>query len=527
MTRFVSRLDPHSAEYLENRAAMLAALDEVDAVEAEMLRGGERYVDRHRKRGKLLARERIELLVDRGSPLLELSPLAGYQTDHPLGSGMVTAIGVVSGIPCVITANDPLIRGGSKNPVTIAKTTRAMEIARVNRLPVISLTESAGADLPYQAEIFMIGGAYFKQLSQLSKAGVPTVAVVLGPSTAGGAYVPGMSDYSILVQNQARVYLGGPALVKMATSEEADEEELGGAEMHARVSGVADYLARDEADALRTCRRIVANFPRPPVRPGTGPEPCYDPEELLGIPSADPRRPYDIKEIVARVADGSEIDEFKPLYGTNLLCAWIRMHGRIVGVIGNNGILFSAESQKGAHFIQLCNEIRTPILFFQNITGFMVGTRYEHGGIIKDGAKMINAVSNSSVPHVTLMVGASFGAGNFAMSGRPYDPRFIFTWPSHRIGVMGGKQLAGVLSIVRQNAARSSGREVDEEAEEAYRQQITHQVDRESTALYATGHLWDDGIIDPRDTRVVLGMALAATDGHPQTSEPGFATFRM
>jgi acetyl-CoA carboxylase carboxyltransferase component len=508
---------------------MLDAMELVTDAQRTMLEGGARYVKRHRDRGKLLARERVELLVDRDSPLLELSPLAGWGTDHPLGGGLVTSVGVVSGMQCVITANDPLIRGGSKSPVTIAKMDRAMEIARINRLPVLSLTESAGADLPHQSEIFVAGGSYFKQLSRLSKAGIPTVAVVFGPSTAGGAYVPGMSDYSILVRNQARVYLGGPALVKMAISEEANEEELGGAEMHAHVSGVADYLASDEMDAIRLCRQVVTNFVnvRPRSGPLRGPDPKHDPEELLGVPSADPRLPYDIREVAARIVDGSAIEEFKPQYGTNLVCAWAELHGRQIGFIGNNGILFSEESRKGAHFIQLCNQVGIPLLFLQNITGFMVGTRYERGGIIKDGAKLINAVSNSSVPHLTLMVGASYGAGNFAMSGRAYDPRFVFTWPTHRIGVMGGKQLAGVMSIVRTNAARAAGREVDEIAEEQYRQEIEDKVNRESHALYAAGHLWDDGIIDPRDSRTVLGIALAATESGSSTGDRGYAVFRM
>ena len=530
MTKVSSKVDTKSDDYRSNRATMLAALEEIAAIQQQvMVAGGEEYIERHRSRGKLLVRERIELLVDHGSALLELSPLSGYETEDALGGGMVTAIGVVSGTECVIVGNDATVRGGSQSPTTVKKALRAYEIARINRLPLINLVESAGADLPRQSETFVPGGATFKEISRLSKAGVPTIAVVFGSSTAGGAYVPGMSDYTVFVKDQAKVFLGGPPLVKMATDEDADEEELGGAAMHARTSGLADYLAKDEIDALKIARRIVAHFEH--VRPSpmctTGPEPLFDADELLGIPSADPRIPYDIREIIIRVVDGSEFDEFKPLYGGNLVCGWAKLHGRSIGILGNNGILFSEEAQKGAHFIQLCNQTGTPLLFIHNITGFMVGTRYEQGGIIKDGAKLINAVSNSSVPHLTLMVGASYGAGNYAMSGRAYDPRFVFSWPSHRVAVMGGKQLAGVLSIVRRTAAEKAGREFDEAIDADRRAQIESQIDRESTALYATGHIWDDGLIDPRDTRTVLGIALSAASGSTSDAEAGYAVFRM
>jgi acetyl-CoA carboxylase carboxyltransferase component len=396
------------------------------------------------------------------------------------------------------------------------------------------MTESGGADLPSQAETFVPGGAIFKEISRLSGNGVSTVALVFGPSTAGGAYIPGLSDYTILVREQARVYLGGPPLVKMATDEDADEEQLGGAEMHARISGVADYLAHDEHHAIRIARAIVGRFGgvRRAGITSTGPDPVYDPEELLGVPSADARLPYDILEAIARVVDGSELEEFKPLYGSALVCGWAKLHGQMIGVLANNGILFSEEAQKGAHFIQLCNQLGTPLLFIHNITGFMVGTRYEQGGIVKDGSKLINAVSNSSVPHLTLMVGASYGAGNYAMSGRAYDPRFVFSWPSHRIAVMGGRQLAGVLSIIQRSAAERAGRPFDEEADAARRTAVEAQIDTESTALFATGRLWDDGIIDPRDTRTVLGLALSAALGGdapapPATHRHGYAVFRM
>ena len=428
--------------------------------------GGERYIERHRTRGKMLVRERIEALVDPDTPFLELMPLAAWGTGDPVGAGTVAGIGVVSGIECVITGTDMTVRGGAANPSTVRKGERAQEIARENRLPLVNLTESAGADLPRQAEIFVPGGAGFKNLTQLSKAGIPTVSLVFGPSTAGGAYTPGMSDYIVMVDQQAKVYLGGPPLVKMAIDEVVDEETLGGAEMHARVSGLSDYLAADDMDALRIGRDIIAHLNWRKLGPGptlTADDPVYEPDELLGVPSADIRVPFDVREIIARVVDGSRFEDFKPLYGTQLVCGWASIGGFPVGILGNNGILFSEESQKGAQFIQLCNATDTPLVFLQNITGFMVGSKAERGGIIKDGAKLINAVSNSEVPHLTVMVGASYGAGNYGMSGRAYDPRFVFTWPNHRIAVMGPKQLAGVMEIVARNAAAQRGVEVDEE----------------------------------------------------------------
>ena len=530
MPPIASRLNPRSDEYAANREAMIVALAEIDEAQRQVLAGGgEKYVARHRERGKLLARERVELLIDPGSALLELSPLAGWGTEPPLGGGLVTAIGVVEGTECLIMANDPTIRGGSQSPVSVQKALRGYEIARINRLPLINLTESGGADLPFQSQIFVPGGASFKEISRLSKEGVPTIALVFGSSTAGGAYVPGMSDYTVFVKGGAQVFLGGPPLVKMATNEDADEETLGGAEMHAKQSGLADYLARDEYDAIRIGREIMRHLrhARPAPIPMRGPDPAYDAEEMLGIPSADPRTPYDIREVIARTVDASEFEEFKPLYGANLVCGWARLHGQDIGILANNGILFSEESQKGAHFIQLSNQQSIPLLFIHNITGFMVGTRYEQGGIIKDGSKLINAVSNSSVPHYSLMVGNSYGAGNYAMSGRAYDPRFVFSWPSHKIAVMGGKQLAGVLSIVRQNAAKAAGKELDEKEDTAIRQAVEAQIDKESTALYATGKIWDDGLIDPRDTRTVLGIAMSAARGNPTDSDRGYAAFRM
>lgn len=514
-----SRVDVHGPEFAANRDAMDAMLAEVRAAQEQVLAGGgARYVERHRDRGKLMVRERIERLLDRDSPFLELSPLAGWGTGDPLGGGTVTGIGVICGTECLVSGNDPTVRGGSSSPTTVAKGLRAHEVARRNRLPVINLTESAGADLPRQAEIFVPGGATFKDLTQLSAAGIPTVCVVFGSSTAGGAYVPGMSDYTVLVAGRAKVFLGGPPLVKMAIDEDADEEELGGAEMHARTSGLADYLAADELDGIRIARDIVAHLRWRKLGPGpTMPDegPLHDPAELRGVAPADVRVPFDVREVLARVLDASRFEEFKPLYGPQLVCGWGSIHGFPIGVLANNGILFSAEAHKGAQFIQLANRTDTPLIFLQNITGFMVGTRYEQGGIIKDGAKLINAVSNSTVPHVTLMVGASYGAGNYAMSGRAYDPRFVFSWPNHRIAVMGPKQLAGVMNIVSRGA--------DPAAVAA----LEAQVEAESTALYATGHLWDDGIIDPADTRTVLGIALSAAHSAPVAGTAAFGVFRM
>jgi acetyl-CoA carboxylase carboxyltransferase component len=489
-----------------------------------------RSVARLRKRGKMLPRERITGLLDHGSPFLELSPLAGWGTDDPLGAGVVAGIGRVHGGDVMVVANDPTVKGGAQGPTAVAKGLRAMEIARANRLPLINLTESGGADLPKQAEIFVPGGASFKNLTQLSAAGIPTITLVFGSSTAGGAYVPGMSDYVVLVKDAARVYLGGPPLVKMAIDEDADEESLGGADMHARTSGLADYLAVDEADALRIGRDIIAHLrlPKAGLRTDRAPmEPQYDADDLLGIASADVRQPFEAREVLARILDGSQFEEFKPLYGSTLVTGWGHLGGYPIGVLANNGILFSEESHKGAQFIQLCNRMNVPILFAQNITGFMVGTRYEQGGIIKDGAKLINAVSNSTVPHLTLMMGASYGAGNYGMSGRAYDPRFVFTWPNHRIAVMGPKQLAGVLTIVARQKSEAMGIDFDEEAFAPLRDAFEQQVEGQSTSLYATGRLWDDGILDPRDTRAALMLALSVVNTTEIKGAESFGVFRM
>ncbi len=526
-----TQLDTGSDEFQANRSSMLGLLGPVLEAQAEaLLGGGDKYVARHRARGKLLPRERIDLLLDRDSPFLELSPLAGWGTDDPLGGGLVAGIGTVAGVECLISANDPTVRGGSSSPTTIAKSLRSQEIARRNRLPLVNLTESAGADLPKQADIFVPGGATFRNLTRLSAAGIPTITVVFGSSTAGGAYVPGMSDITIFQQGQAKVFLGGPPLVKMAIDEDTDDETLGGAEMHARTSGLADHLAVSEPDAIRLAREAVEHLAHRKLGPGPSAPadaPLFDPDELLGVASADVRVPFDVREILWRITDGSRFDEFKPLYGTQLVTGFASLCGFPIGILANNGILFSEESQKGAQFIQLCNRRDIPLLFVQNITGFMVGSRYERGGIIKHGSQLINAVSNSEVPHLTLMVGASYGAGNYGMSGRAYDPRFVFTWPNHRIAVMGPQQLAGVMSIVQRQAAERDGRTYDEEADAAMRAAIEAQVELESNALFATGRLWDDGIIDPRDTRYVLGIALSAIHSAPVRGASSFGVFRL
>ena len=525
-----SQLDPDSEQARADRAAVLEALERIDGLHRKVLAGGgEKYATRHKDRGKLLVRERLDLLLDEDSAFLELAPLAG--THDPAETiGGVSGIGTVSGVECLIGANDPTVKGGAVGPAGVHKQLRMLEIAERNRLPLISLTESAGADLPRQADIFVPGGASFRDISRLSAAGIPTLSIVFGSSTAGGAYVPGMSEFTVMVKNQAAVYLGGPPLVKMAINEDTDDETLGGADMHARVSGLADHLARDERDAIRIGRQIIADLRWRKAGPGPteSPDaPLYDAEDLLALAPMDLRRPVEVREILARVLDGSRFSEFKPLYGTTLVCGWGSIHGYPVGILANNGILFSEEANKGAHFIQLANAREVPLLFVQNITGFMVGSRYERGGIIKDGSKLINAVSNSTVPHVTLMVGASYGAGNYGMSGRAYDPRFVFTWPNHRIAVMGGRELAGVMSIVQRQKAEKAGQPYDEAADAQTREFIEAMVDGQSDAVYASGRLWDDGVIDPRQSRTVLGLALSAIDSGPVAGTRAFAPFRM
>ncbi|CAM3500574.1 acyl-CoA carboxylase subunit beta [Nocardioides zeicaulis] len=542
---------------------MLEKLADLDAQHAVAVAGGgEKYVERHHARGKLTARERIELLLDPGSAFLELSPLAGWGSDFTVGASVVTGIGVVEGVECLISANDPTVKGGASNPWTVKKIFRASQIAEENHLPTISLVESGGADLPTQREIFIPGGKLFRDLTRASARRQPTIALVFGNSTAGGAYVPGMSDYTVFVRGGAKVFLGGPPLVKMATGEESDDESLGGAEMHARVSGLADYLAEDEHDAIRLGRRIVARLNRrKPVHGGgraeTSPpdarhsvrlastrvsqsvvetafaEPDEDPEGLLDLVPTDLKEPFDPREVIVRVVDGTSehngrpFDEFKPLYGTSLVTGWAQLHGRPIGILANaQGVLFSEEAQKATQFIQLANQSDTPLLFLHNTTGYMVGKDYEQGGIIKHGAMMINAVSNSTVPHLSVIMGASYGAGNYGMNGRAFDPRFLFTWPSAKSAVMGPAQLAGVLSIVARAAAEAKGQAYDEEGDAGMRAMVEQMVEEQSLPYALSGMLYDDGVIDPRDTRTVLAICLSVIENAPIKGADGFGVFR-
>jgi acetyl-CoA carboxylase carboxyltransferase component len=510
---------------------MSALVATLEAAHAEARAGGgDKYVDRHRSRGKLVARDRIELLLDSDSHFLELMPLAGHGVRGVgTGAGVIGGIGVVAGVECLITASESTLKGGAINEYGLRKSLRLAEIGKANRLPSIHLTESAGADLPNQSKIFVPGGQSFRDITRASAAGVPSVCVVFGNATAGGAYIPGMSDYAIMVEDQAKVFLAGPPLVKMATGEVVDDESLGGAAMHSRVSGVSDYLAQDERDAIRLARQIFGHIRW--TKAG-GPDlqhvepPVYDPDELLGIASADIRVPFDQREVIARLVDGSRFAEFKAEFGTTLICGWAYLHGYLVGVLANNGILFSESAQKGAQFIQLCNQRGIPLLFLQNITGFMVGREYEQGGIIKHGAKLINAVSNSSVPLFTVMTGASYGAGNYGMAGRAYDPRFLFTWPNHKIAVMGPEQLAGVLDIVKREAAARAGEVLDEKQLEMMKGVLKLQVEKESDAMFATANLWDDGIVDPRLTRDTLGIALSAAATRAFEPSTSWGVFR-
>ena len=547
-----STLQRHAAEtaaQVTGRREVM--LEKIAALEGEHAKavagGGEKYVDRHHRRGKLLARERIELLVDEGSAFLELSPLAGWGSDFAVGASVVTGIGVVSGVECMVIANDPTVRGGASNPWTVKKLFRAAQIAKENRLPTVNLVESGGADLPTQKEIFIPGGALFRGLTEASADRRPTVALVFGNSTAGGAYVPGMSDYVVMVKEQAKVFLGGPPLVKMATGEDSDDESLGGAEMHARRSGLADYLAVDEHDAIRIGRRIVARLNHRKASSTDGgsatnggsstngfAEPDADVEELLDLIPVDLKEPFDPREVIVRVCDGAgpgnevAFDEFKPLYGPSLVTGWARLHGRPIGILANaQGVLFSEESQKAAQFIQLANQIDVPLLFLHNTTGYMVGAEYEQGGIVKHGAMMINAVSNSTVPHLSVMMGASYGAGNYGMCGRAYDPRFLFTWPSAKSAVMGPAQLAGVLSIVARAASEAKGKPYDEEADAGMRAYVEQSVEEQSLPFFLSGMVYDDGVIDPRDTRTVLGICLSVIENAPIKGTDRFGVFRM
>jgi acetyl-CoA carboxylase carboxyltransferase component len=537
-------VDPAGGEFAANRDQMLGLLAEIDRLlQQASLGGGPKAIERHRGRGKLGVRERIALLLDPDTPFLELSPLAGYQTDYAVGGGMVLGIGVVEGTECVVLGNDPTDLGGAMTAVSIRKLMRALEVARDNRLPYLQFVESAGGDLrglsageDPEAVMrrtlvhFAESGRMFHDITELSALGIPSISVVFGSSTAGGAYQPGMSDYNIFVAGGAKVFLGGPPLVKVATGEDADDEELGGAQMHASVSGLADYLAEDEHQAISMARQVVAHLHWRKQGPGpvtADPEPPrYDPEELLGLMPIDLRTPVDAREIIARVVDGSRFEEFKARYGPTLVTGWAHVHGFGVGILANNGVLFSDSSQKAAQFIQLCNQTSTPLVFLQHITGYMVGRDYERGGIVKHGSLMINALSNSKVPHVTVILGASYGAGNYGMGGRAFDTRFVFLWPTAKIAIMGPKQMAGVMSIVRRERAARRGEQVNEEVEAAITEAVENFAEAGSRALYATGRVADDGIIDPRDTRTVIAMALSACHSGPVEGAHGYGVFR-
>lgn len=524
-----SSLDTQSQSYLSNYTSNLAA---VEKLRAELRRstfgGGERYVKRHLAKGKLMPRERIEMLLDEGSYFLEIAPLAGIGIENEfVGAGVVGGLGLVSGRECFIIANEATVKGGAVSEVGQLKNRRFADISMQNGLPTISLVESAGADLPVQHKIFVPGGRGFREITRRSRMRIPSISVVFGNSTAGGAYLPGMSDYVIMVRNQAQVFLGGPPLVKMATGEIVDEESLGGAEMHSRISGLSDYLAENEVDALRLARDTVSHFEpssRPPIRQSR--EPLYSSDELLGAASADIRVPFEVREVISRLVDGSEFDEFKARYGTTLVTGFAYLHGFPVGILANNGVLLSESASKGAQFIQLCNQQNIPLIFLQNITGFMVGRSYEEQGIIRNGAKLINAVSNSTVPAITIMIGGSYGAGNYAMCGRAYEPRFLFTWPNHRIAVMGPQQLSGVMEIIKREAALKEGKPVDEAALATMRNRLESQIESESDPYFATARLWDDGIIDPRETRSVLAISLSAACNRPVHGTMKWGVFR-
>ena len=505
-----------------------------ERVRVARLGGPEASRRRHLDRGKLLARTRIDLLIDPGSPFLELSPLAAdgmYDDDVP-SAGIVTGIGRVNGRECVIVANDATVKGGTYYPITVKKHLRAQEVAKANRLPCIYLVDSGGGYLPLQDEVFPdrdhFGRIFFNQ-ANLSAAGIPQIAAVMGSCTAGGAYIPAMSDESVIVRNQGTIFLGGPPLVKAATGEVVTAEDLGGGDVHARRSGVVDHLAGDDAEALAIVRSIVGTLERrepPSLEQHPVEEPIEDPQDLYDIVPTDSRIPYDVREVVARIVDASRFHEFKALYGETLVCGFARIWGYPVGIVANNGILFSESSLKGAHFIQLCNQRGIPLVFLQNITGFMVGREYENNGIARDGAKLVTAVACSVVPKFTVVIGGSYGAGNYGMCGRAYDPRFLWMWPNARISIMGGEQAASVLATVRRDAAEARGQQWSAEDEHAFTAGIREQYEHQGSAYYSTARLWDDGIIDPVDTRRVLGMGLAAAANAPIPG-PSYGIFRM
>ena len=540
-----SDIDNKSEEFANYKASMLEKLDGIeDLLDYVELGGGMHHHERLAARGKLPVRERIANFLDPDTPFLEISSLAAYASDYPVGGGCVAGIGIVAGTEVVIFANDPTVLAGAMHAYSGKKWTRAMEISRVNKIPYVQFVESAGGDLRMGggkgksktrgtilgAGHFAESGRTFYDVTELSKLRIPTISIVFGSSTAGGAYQPGMSDYNIFIKKQSKVFLGGPPLVKMATGEESDDETLGGGQMHAEKSGLADYLAEDEMDALRIGREVVSHLNW--RKEGSGPthasdDPVNEIEDLLGLVDPDLKRPFDVKEVISRVVDGSRFEEFKPLFGQTMVCGFASIHGYTVGILGNNGPIFPDTASKGAHFVQLCNQIDVPIIFLQNITGFVVGKDYERDGQIKKGAQFLNSVSNSTVPHLTVILGNSYGAGTYAMSGRAFDNRFTFLWPTAKIAVMGPQQIAGVMSIVRRARAARTGEKFDEK-EDAQMVAFAERVQEEgSLALRATGAVSDDGIIDPRDTRTVLGLCLSVVNGKAVEGAPGYGVYRL
>ncbi len=535
MEQFETHIDTSSEDFRLNAERMSSLVEELRSrIETARQGGGPKSTERHKEQGKLPVRERIELLLDPDTPFLELSPLAAndmYDDGAP-GAGMVTGIGRVQGRECLIIANDATVKGGTYFPMTVKKHLRAQEIAAQNQLPCIYLVDSGGAFLPLQAEVFPdrehFGRIFFNQ-ARMSASGLPQISAVLGSCTAGGAYVPAMSDEAVIVKGTGTIFLGGPPLVKAATGEEVTAEELGGADVHTRISGVADYFAEDDAHAIHMVRSIVDNLPLRKTEPSTRIEPedpAYDPKEIYGILQRDIRKPYDVREVIARIVDGSRFHEFKERYATTLITGFAVIHGYRVGILANNGVLFSESALKATHFIEICNEREIPLVFLQNITGFMVGREYERGGIAKDGAKMVHAVASSVVPKFTVIIGGSFGAGNYGMCGRAYDPRFLWMWPNARISVMGGEQAAGVLTTVKRDQMAREGTVMSQEEERAIADPVIQKYEHEGSPWYSTARMWDDGVIDPADTRTVLGLGISIAYNAP-IERPKFGVFRM
>ena len=544
---FKSNLDTKSQQYKKNKEMMyekLVFLDEL--LDLAELGGGSRHHERLAKRGKMPVRERIMNVLDPDSPFLEIQPYAGYGTNnYNVGGGCVSGVGIISGVECVIFANDPTVKAGAMTVYVGEKWNRAMEISRENQIPFISFVESAGGDLSVSGSgggenlpeapsldqgHFASTGRFFYDMTELSKLRIPVISVVFGSSTAGGAYQPGMSDYNIFIRGQSKAFLAGPPLVKMATGEESDDETLGGAKMHSEQSGLSDYLAENEMDALRICRQVVSHLNW--IKKGMGPQkistnPVYDSEELLGIISEDLKSAVDIREIIARFSDGSKFEEFKPLYGPTMVCGWTSVHGYQVGILGNNGPIYPESAEKAATFIQLCNKRNIPLIFLHNVTGFLVGKDFESQGIIKKGSQLINAVSNSTVPHITFIVGASYGAGTYAMSGKAFNNRFTFLWPTAKIAVMGPEQMAGVMSIVRKAKALRDGKDFDEKADEALKMMVIGYLEKLSRGLVASSMVTDDGIIDPRDTRDIIGFCLSIINNVPIEGAREYGVFRL